>query len=95
VAVESVAGEQERPGPVAPVPNAPSRAVKPSPSLRDQLEDAFKQLGHIEEALRARGVLSIGWADTLSGVGWGIGALVAAVVVSFVALRGFRTKPPP
>ena len=38
---------------------------------------------------------AIGWDDTLSGVGWGIGALIAAVVVSFVSLRGFRTKPPP
>jgi putative oxidoreductase len=38
---------------------------------------------------------AIGWDDTLSGVGWGIGALIAAVVVSFVTLRGFRTKPPP
>ena len=38
---------------------------------------------------------AIGWDDTLSGVGWGIGALIAAAVVSFVTLRGFRTKPPP
>ena len=38
---------------------------------------------------------TIGWDDTLSGVWWGIAALVAAVVVSFVSLAGFRTKPPP
>jgi hypothetical protein len=38
---------------------------------------------------------AIGWDDTLSGIGWGIGALIAAVVVSFVTLRGFWTKPPP
>jgi putative oxidoreductase len=38
---------------------------------------------------------AIGWDDTLSGVWWGVGAAVAAAVVSFVALAGFRTKPPP
>src|SRR4030095_2952062 len=38
---------------------------------------------------------AIGWDDTLSGVWWGVGVIIAAAVVSFVSLAGFRTKPPP
>ena len=38
---------------------------------------------------------AIGWDDDLSGVWWGVGALVVAAAVSFVTLRFFRTKPPP
>jgi putative oxidoreductase len=37
----------------------------------------------------------IGWDDTLSGLWWGVGVIIAAAVVSFVALAGFRSKPPP
>jgi putative oxidoreductase len=36
---------------------------------------------------------ALGWDDTLSGIEWGIGALVAAAVVSFVTLTFFHTKP--
>jgi hypothetical protein len=38
---------------------------------------------------------AIGWDDTLSGLEYGVGALVAAAVVSFVTLTFFRSKPPP
>ena len=38
---------------------------------------------------------AIGWDGTLSGVWWGVGVVIAAAVVSFVSLAGFRTKPPP
>ena len=38
---------------------------------------------------------AIGWDDDLSGLGCGIGALVAAAVISFVTLAFFHTKPPP
>ena len=38
---------------------------------------------------------AIGRDDDLSGLSCGVGALVAAVVVSFVTLKLLRTKPPP
>jgi putative oxidoreductase len=38
---------------------------------------------------------AIGWDDDLSGLWWGVGALVVAAVVSFVTLTALRTKPPP
>ena len=38
---------------------------------------------------------AIGWDDDLSGVWCGVGASVAAALVSFVTLTFFRTKPPP
>jgi putative oxidoreductase len=38
---------------------------------------------------------AIGWDDDLSGLWWGVGALVAAAVVSLVTLAALRTKPPP
>ena len=44
---------------------------------------------------RVRHAGQLGWEDTLSGVWWGVGVIVAAAVVSFVSLAGFRTKPPP
>ena len=37
----------------------------------------------------------IGWDDDLSGVWWGVGALVVAAAISLVTLTFFRTKPPP
>ena len=36
---------------------------------------------------------AIGWDDDLSGLGCGVGALVAAAVVSFVTLALFHSKP--
>jgi putative oxidoreductase len=38
---------------------------------------------------------AIGWDDSLSGLACGIGALVAAAVVSFVTVAVFHKKPPP
>ena len=38
---------------------------------------------------------AIGWDDDLSGLGCGIGAVVAAAVISFVTLTFFHKKPPP
>jgi putative oxidoreductase len=38
---------------------------------------------------------AIGWDDDLSGLWCGIGALVAAAVISAVTLMLFHTKPPP
>ena len=37
---------------------------------------------------------AIGWDDSLSGVECGIGALVAAVVISVVTIAFFHSKPP-
>jgi putative oxidoreductase len=36
---------------------------------------------------------AIGWEDDISGVWWGVGALGAALVVSFLTLMLGRTKP--
>ena len=36
---------------------------------------------------------AIGWDDNISGVWWGVGALVAALVVSFLTLTLGRTRP--
>jgi putative oxidoreductase len=38
---------------------------------------------------------AIGWDDDLSGLWCGVGAFVAAAVVSFVTLTFFHSKPPP
>jgi putative oxidoreductase len=38
---------------------------------------------------------ALGWDDSLSGLWCGVGAFVAAAVVSLVTLTAFRTKPPP
>jgi putative oxidoreductase len=38
---------------------------------------------------------ALGWDDNISGLWWGVEALVVAAVVSAVTLRAFRTKPPP
>ena len=38
---------------------------------------------------------AIGWDDDLSGLWCGVGAFAAAVVVSFVTLTFFHSKPPP
>jgi putative oxidoreductase len=36
---------------------------------------------------------AIGWDDNISGVWWGVAALVAALIVSFVALTLVRSRP--
>jgi putative oxidoreductase len=36
---------------------------------------------------------AIGWDDNISGVWWGVAALAVAVVISFVTLTLFRTRP--
>jgi putative oxidoreductase len=36
---------------------------------------------------------AIGWDDNISGLWWGLAALVAAAAASLVTLIGFRTKP--
>jgi putative oxidoreductase len=38
---------------------------------------------------------AIGWDDDISGLWWGVAALAAAAVVSFVTLTTMRTKPAP
>jgi putative oxidoreductase len=38
---------------------------------------------------------AIGWDDNISGVWWGVAALAAAAVVSFVTLAFFHSKPAP
>jgi hypothetical protein len=38
---------------------------------------------------------ALGWDDDLSGVWCGVGAAVAAAVISFVTLTLFRSKPTP
>lgn len=38
---------------------------------------------------------AIGWDDNISGVWWGVAALAAAAVVSFVTLTFFHSKPAP
>jgi putative oxidoreductase len=37
---------------------------------------------------------AFGWDDNLSGLWWGVGALAAAVVASFLTLTLARTRPP-
>jgi putative oxidoreductase len=38
---------------------------------------------------------ALGWDDNISGLWWGVEALIVAAVVSAVTLTAFRTKPPP
>jgi len=38
---------------------------------------------------------AIGWDDNISGLWWGVEALVVAAAVSFVTLTFFHTKPAP
>jgi putative oxidoreductase len=38
---------------------------------------------------------AIGWDDNISGLWWGVAALAAAAVVSFVTLTFFHSKPAP
>jgi putative oxidoreductase len=38
---------------------------------------------------------AIGWDDNISGVWWGVGALIVAAAISVLTLTVLRTKPPP
>jgi putative oxidoreductase len=38
---------------------------------------------------------AIGWDDSISGLWWGVGVFVVAIVVSALTLTAFKTKPPP
>jgi putative oxidoreductase len=38
---------------------------------------------------------AIGWDDNISGLWWGVGALVVALVISFVTVGLFHSKPAP
>ena len=64
--------------------------------LGSELEIAYLTIG---VALAASGPgrfsidRAIGWDDNISGVWWGVAALVAAAVVSFLTLTLGRTRP--